>query len=260
MAENYFTKLAAIDCGKHIEKKNNFSYLSWPFAVAKLRETDPAATWEVVRFNGLPFLATECGYFVEVAVTVQGVRLSQIHPVIDHRNQPIAKPSAYQINTSLQRCLVKAIALHGLGLYIYAGEDLPGAVAYDDTPQKPDPQAQALLEAAAKKGTEELRHCWKKQLTEDQRVSCEGILPELKVRAAAVVLPPRHADDPGDKAVAHWIAKFGALNTVSEVDDELDEAALDLKTRFPHRPGLMEQVRAGAESRKGAILDARQIA
>lgn len=86
---------------------------------------DPTAVWEVRRFDGLPFLATEAGVFVEVAVTVQGITLSQIHPVLDARNRPLLSPSAFDINTSLQRCLVKAIALHGLGLYIYAGEDLP---------------------------------------------------------------------------------------------------------------------------------------
>lgn len=60
-----------------------------------------------------------------MGVTLQGVTLSQIHPVLDARNQPIAEPTAFDVNTSIQRCLVKAIALHGLGLYIYAGEDVP---------------------------------------------------------------------------------------------------------------------------------------
>jgi len=73
----------------------------------------------------LPYQKTELGYFVEVAVTVQGLTLSQIHPVLDSYNDPIELPTAFEINTSIQRCLVKAIALHGLGLYIYAGEDLP---------------------------------------------------------------------------------------------------------------------------------------
>lgn len=58
-------------------------------------------------------------------MTVQGVTLSQIHPVLDQRNRPIMSPTSFDINTSIQRCLVKAIALHGLGLSIYAGEDLP---------------------------------------------------------------------------------------------------------------------------------------
>jgi hypothetical protein len=122
---NYFTELAKIDVGEHIEKKGKFSYLSWAYAVDVLRKHDPTATWETIRFNGMPFMKTECGYFVEVAVTVQGITLSQIHPVLNNQNKPIEKPNAFEINTAIQRCLVKAIALHGLGLYIYAGEDLP---------------------------------------------------------------------------------------------------------------------------------------
>ena len=127
--DNYFARLNAINVNEHVEKKGGFSYLSWPYAVAQLRLADPTAVWEVRRFDGLPFLTTDAGIFVEVAVTVQGVTLSQIHPVLDGRNRPLLVPSSFDINTSLQRCLVKAIALHGLGLYIYAGEDMPQPVA-----------------------------------------------------------------------------------------------------------------------------------
>lgn len=123
--QNYFAQLNAINVSDYVEKKGQFSYLSWPYAVSQLRLTDPSATWEVKRFDGLPFLKCEAGVFVEVAVTVQGVTLSQLHPVLDSKNKPIASPTAFDINSSIQRCLVKAIALHGLGLYIYAGEDLP---------------------------------------------------------------------------------------------------------------------------------------
>lgn len=125
ITENYFSKLAQIDCTEHVEKKGRFSYLSWAWAVKKLREVEPTATWEIKRFDGVPYLKTDCGYFVEVEVTVQGLPLSQIHPILNNQNKPIAEPNSFDINTSIQRCLVKAIALHGLGLYIYAGEDLP---------------------------------------------------------------------------------------------------------------------------------------
>lgn len=135
MSENYFARLSRINVNEHVEKKGQFSYLSWPFAVAQLRQADPGATWEVRRFDGLPFLRSETGYFVEVAVTVQGVTLSQIHPVLDGKNRPIAEPTCFDINASIQRALVKAIALHGLGLYIYAGEDLPEG---DETPRAPE--------------------------------------------------------------------------------------------------------------------------
>ncbi len=122
---NYFERLAGIDVSKHIEKKGQFQYLSWAYAVQELGKIDPTATWEVVRYDGLPYLKTELGYFVEVAVTVQGVKKSQIHPILDHSNRPHKSPTSFDVNTSIQRALVKAIALHGLGLYIYAGEDLP---------------------------------------------------------------------------------------------------------------------------------------
>lgn len=144
-SSNYFATLNAINVSAHVEKKGGFSYLSWPYAVAQLRLADPTATWEVRRFDGLPYLATEAGVFVEVAVTVQGITLSQIHPVLDSRNRPLMAPTAFDINTSIQRALVKAIALHGLGLYIYAGEDLPQPVtdaANDSSAQaKPEPRA-----------------------------------------------------------------------------------------------------------------------
>ena len=122
---NYFVALSTINVTEYVEKKGQFNYLSWPFAVSQLRQFDPRATWEVKRFDGLPYLNTELGVFVEVAVTVQGITLSQIHPVLDSKNRPIMAPTSFDINTSIQRCLVKAIALHGLGLSIYAGEDLP---------------------------------------------------------------------------------------------------------------------------------------
>ena len=131
--ENSFARLNQINVSAHIEKKGDFSYLSWPYAVAQLRLADPEASWEVRRFDAVPYLRTEVGYFVEVAVTVQGITLSQIHPVLDGKNRPIEAPTAFDINTSIQRCLVKAIALHGLGLYVYAGEDLPNG----DEPPKP---------------------------------------------------------------------------------------------------------------------------
>ena len=130
--ENVFRKLLKVDVSKHVEKKGQFAYLSWPYAVSQLRLSDPSATWQVQRFNGLPYLQSDLGCFVEVSVTVQGITLSQIHPVLDARNRPIPTPSAFDINTSIQRCLVKAIALHGLGLNVYAGEDLP--IEAEDTP------------------------------------------------------------------------------------------------------------------------------
>ena len=124
--QSTFMKLFKTDVSKYTEKKGKFNYLSWAYAVQELKRACPTARWGVTKAeDGSPFFKTECGYFVDVWVEVDGISLSQIHPVLDNRNDAIEEPNAFQINTSLQRALAKAIALHGLGLYIFAGEDLP---------------------------------------------------------------------------------------------------------------------------------------
>ena len=154
METNYLARLNQINVSDHLEKKGDFSYLSWPNAVAQLRLADPAAFWKVRGFNELPYLKTEAGYFVEVAVTVQGVTLSQIHPVLDGKNRPLFEPTAFDVNTSIQRCLVKSIALHGLGLYVYAGEDLPDGENASPTP----PKAPVAAITGARATAAQLRH------------------------------------------------------------------------------------------------------
>ncbi|WP_338142142.1 DUF1071 domain-containing protein [Bacillus cytotoxicus] len=149
-SKNYFTELASIDVSKHVEKKGRFSYLSWSWAVDQLLKKHPDATWRVVRFDGLPYMKTEVGYFVEVEVTVNNITRSQIHPVLDNYNKPITKPTSFQINTSIQRCLAKAIALHGLGLYIYSGEDIP----QDDDPKTPRNRANNIPSEEQKRRAE----------------------------------------------------------------------------------------------------------
>ena len=124
--QSTFMKLYKTDVSEYVQKKGKFNYLSWAYAVQELKKACPSARWGVTKAeDGAPYFKTECGYFVEVWVDVDGVSLSQVHPVLDNRNQPIDNPNAFQLNTSLQRALAKAIALHGLGLYIFAGEDLP---------------------------------------------------------------------------------------------------------------------------------------
>ena len=119
-----FEKLNKVDVNKHKKQKGQFDYLR------ELLKVCPDASWQVHEYqneDGLtaPFMTTNAGCFVRVSVTCDEVTRSQVHPVTDNRNQTIAQPTAQDINTSIQRCLAKAIALHGLGLYIFAGEDLP---------------------------------------------------------------------------------------------------------------------------------------
>ena len=128
-----FQNLNELNVNEYTAKKGNFTYLSWAWAVRELLKVAPNATWVVHEFeewhehgsSKQPYMKTDTGYFVQVTVTVNMIDRTQVHPVLDNRNQTIDEPNAFQINTSIQRCLAKAIALHGLGLYIYAGEDLP---------------------------------------------------------------------------------------------------------------------------------------
>jgi hypothetical protein len=120
------SELLNINVNEHTEKKNNLTYLSWAWAWAEVLKIDPQATWEAVEFNGLPaaFLPDDSA-MVKVVVAIKGHCKSCWLPVMDHRNKAIKGPDAFQINTAIVRCLTKCISMHGLGLYIYAGEDLP---------------------------------------------------------------------------------------------------------------------------------------
>jgi len=128
-----FAILDSIDVSEYTEKKGNFTYLSWAWAVRELLKVDPQATWEICEYQQAdgetaPYMMTAAGAFVKVKLWVGGICREQVHPVLDNRNQAIEQPNAFHVNTSIMRCLTKAIALHGLGLYIYAGEDLPGDI------------------------------------------------------------------------------------------------------------------------------------
>lgn len=119
-----FETLAAINVGAKIEKKNGLSYLSWAWALDTLMRADPNAHWDYPE----PKMYGET-MMVYCTVTAFDKQRTAHLPVMDYRNKPIPNPDAFAVNTAMQRCLVKAIALHGLGLYIYAGEDLP----YDES-------------------------------------------------------------------------------------------------------------------------------
>ena len=125
--------LLKVNVNDHVERKNGLAYLSWAWAWAEILKVDPLATWEAADTGGIPCILLPGGTaMVRVTVTVKGHTKACWLPVMDHRNKAIPNPDAFQVNTAIMRCLVKCIALHGLGLYIYAGEDLPedaGAVA-----------------------------------------------------------------------------------------------------------------------------------
>jgi hypothetical protein len=123
--KSIYGQLANIDVSEHVKKKGAYDYLSWTHAVDFLKKEYPKAQIEVMTSDeGHPFFKTEVGFFVQVKVTVDGLACAEWLPVLDNRNKVLKQPDAYQVNTSIKRCMTKAIALHGLGINVYAGEDL----------------------------------------------------------------------------------------------------------------------------------------
>ena len=122
--------LLQLNVQDHVEKKNGLSYLSWAWAWAEALKADPTATFHVDTFQRadattVPYMDINGTAMVWVRTTIFGKEMTCFLPVMDHRNKPIPNPDAFQVNTAIMRCLTKCLALHGLGLYIYAGEDLP---------------------------------------------------------------------------------------------------------------------------------------
>lgn len=144
-----YKELRQIDVSKYTEKKNGLTYLSWAWAVDQLLLADPKAHWFYPEFqrwgNG-----TVMVFCTVVANDI--ARTAQL-PVMDYRNKPIAEPDSFAVNTAMQRCLAKAIALHGIGLYIYNGEDIPPDTLEEPVAKKveaPKPVAQKPAPAPTK--------------------------------------------------------------------------------------------------------------
>ena len=118
-------KMLSTNVNEHTEKKGGLSYLSWAWAWAEALKADPTAIYKVEMFGDKCFMDINGTAMVFVKVTMFGKPMTCQLPVMDYRNKAILNPDAFAVNTAIMRCMTKALSLHGLGLYIYAGEDLP---------------------------------------------------------------------------------------------------------------------------------------
>jgi len=149
-ANNLEITLLKVNVNEKTEKKQGLTYLSWAWAWAEALKADPAATFHVRTFKHdeyteLPYMSLPGGTgMVFVSVTLRGVTRECFLPVMDHRNKSIPNPDSFQVNTALMRCMTKCLSLFGLGLYIYAGEDLPEA-----SPSVPEAAKEAVEAAIA---------------------------------------------------------------------------------------------------------------
>lgn len=147
-----FEKLSAIDISGQIEKKENLSYLSWANAWTLLVQNYPDSNYTVHQYNGKPYIFDEnLGYMVHTSVTVENITKDMYLPVLDGKNKAmlnvdysyttkygnktVNKATMFDINTSIMRCLVKNIALFGLGLSLYRGEDIMQDQDHINTPK-----------------------------------------------------------------------------------------------------------------------------
>lgn len=152
-----FKALSELNVNERVESKNGLSYLSWAWAWAEVCKMYPDASYVVDQYDGKPYLYdTNLGYMVSTQVTINGKTLPMHLPVMDGANKAMkAEPykyktkysektceaaSMFDINKAVMRCLVKNLAMFGLGLYIYAGEDLP------DVAPEPNPQLENVTE------------------------------------------------------------------------------------------------------------------
>jgi len=122
--------LSLVDVSDHTEEKNGLTYLSWAWAWGIVKDHYPSAKYTKHLHDGAggsrPYMLDENGYaFVTVSVDIEGHSQTEVLPVLNYANKAVANPDSFQVNTALQRCLAKCCAMHGLGHYIYAGEDLP---------------------------------------------------------------------------------------------------------------------------------------
>jgi hypothetical protein len=126
--DNYFNDLYAVNVNGHTEKKNNLNYLSWAWAWGEIKKRHPDATYTVYEnADGWNYHTDGRTCWVKTGVTVNGIEHIEYLPVMDYKNKSISieNVTSFDVNKAIQRSLTKACARHGLGLYIYAGEDLP---------------------------------------------------------------------------------------------------------------------------------------
>lgn len=153
--KSVFETLNAINVNEKTETKGNLTYLSWAWAWGEVKKVYPEATYTVyereTQYGPVNYYTDGRTCWVKTGVTINGLEHIEMLPVMDFRNQavPLEKITSMDANKAIQRSLTKAIARHGLGLYIYAGEDLPEDEA-ETLRKKTEAQADELKKIDAK--------------------------------------------------------------------------------------------------------------
>lgn len=151
--KSVFAVLNAVNCNEHTEEKNGLTFLSWAWAWAKVKEHFPTANYTIYEtVDGCNYFTDGRTCWVKTGVTIEGLEHIEYLPVMDFRNQsiPFEKVTSFDVNKTIQRSLTKACARHGLGLYIYAGEDLPEGAKNPDYKPMEEKAYKAIISAYAR--------------------------------------------------------------------------------------------------------------
>lgn len=166
--KSVFDTLNAINVQEHVEVKDTgrvkLSYLSWAWAWAEVKKAYPEAFYTIYENkDGLFYHTDGKTAWVKTGVTIEGIEHIEYLPVMDNRNNSITldKLTSFDVNKAIQRSLTKACARHGLGLYIYAGEDLPEEEAKQAKSDMEQKIAKAVAAMRAVKSREELENVWR---------------------------------------------------------------------------------------------------
>jgi hypothetical protein len=191
-----FETLNAVNVNGHTEKKNGLTYLSWAWAWGELLKRYPDSTYTVYEnAQGWNYHTDGKTCWVKTGVTVEGKEYIEFLPVMDFKNRsiPAEAVTSFDVNKAIQRSLTKAVARHGLGLYIYAGEDLPEEESAKEEP-KPAPPSNAKIA---------------KGWCESMNISTEAFGNYLKAAVKAGAVPEKRLNDMTDDEfnnVLKWVA------------------------------------------------------
>lgn len=260
MSDNHFEELSTLNVNKHTEKKDGLTYLSWSWAWAEFKKRYPTATYEIKTFSDAdcvhkPYMFDEkTGYMVMTSVTVNGLTHEMWLPVMDGKNKAM-KSEAYtystkygdktveaatmfDVNKTIMRCLVKNLAMFGLGLYIYAGEDLPDEDKKEEKPKKEKPDFEKEATAQKTAETKALNKAYKEG-KDYVKPQAKGSLDERYNRAIAWL------NTIDDSVWAPTSAQRDGLNTLLDdlkADGEMDKF-YDLKQILNRKDKIEDEIK-----------------
>ena len=244
--------LSHINCNDHTEQKNGLTYLSWAWAWGIVKQHYPDANYEVIKYNGCPYLYDEVlGYLVTTRVTIDGETIEMSLPVMDNANRAkkanpykvtcgkkgqqyevtVESATMFDINTSIMRCLTKNLAMFGLGHYIYAGEDIPAELVKEapvsaDTPLQPD----TLKAVEECKSVNELKAYWLKRSDLHKNNEFKKIVTNKKMNLLKEIEEAKKQEEPKKQLEREEvIARFETAMDEARMQKEEDKVTKEDK-------------------------------